>query len=94
MPIKVLFVCHGNIQYTENILKRPKNNGIEGVRFENCTFFTPLETRKPKRKTRPIEEAGDLKVPCFFGQYCALFGTKHSIIPNKMLTLFGIMVIL
>ena len=52
-------------EYTEKILKHPKNKGIEGVRFEIYTFFAPLETRKPKRKTRPIEEAGDLKVPCF-----------------------------
>jgi len=52
-------------EYTEIILKRPKNKGIEGVRFEIYTFFTPLETRKPKRKIIPIEEAGDLKVSCF-----------------------------
>ena len=52
-------------QYTEIILKRPKNKGIEGVRLEIYTFFTPLETRKHKRKTRTIDEAGDLKVPCF-----------------------------
>ena len=56
--IRVLFICHGN--YTERILKHPKNTGIEGARFEIYTFFTPLETRKPKRKTIPIEEAGDL----------------------------------
>ena len=42
-------------KYTERILKRPKNKGIEGVRLEIYTFFTPLETRKPKRKTIPIE---------------------------------------
>ena len=52
-------------QYTERILKRPKNKGIEDIRLEIYTFFTPLETRKPKRKTIPIEEAGDLKVSCF-----------------------------
>ena len=46
-------------------LKRTKNKGIEGAGFEIYTFFTPLETRKPKRKTIPIEEAGDLKVSCF-----------------------------
>ena len=51
-------------EYTEIILKRPKNKGIEGVRFEIYTFFTPLETRKPKRKTIPIDEAG--VVPCFY----------------------------
>ena len=44
-------------QYTEKILKRLKNKGIEGVRFEIYTFFTPLETRKPKRKTIPIEKS-------------------------------------
>lgn len=81
-------------QYTENILKHPKNKGIEGTRFEIYTFFIPLETHKPERKGRPIEEAGDLKVSCFFEQYCALFGTKHSIIPNKTLTLFGTIVIM
>ena len=43
-------------QYTERILKRPKNKGIEDVRLEIYTFFTPLETRKPKRKTIPIEK--------------------------------------
>ena len=53
-------------QYTEKILKRLKNKVIEGARFEIYTFFTPLETRKHKRKTRPIEEAGDLKVSCFY----------------------------
>jgi hypothetical protein len=52
-------------QHTEKNLKRPKNNGIEGTRFEISTFFTPLETRKPKRKTMPIEEAGNLKIPLF-----------------------------
>ena len=52
-------------QYTEIILKRPKKKGIEGAGFDIYTFFTPLETRKPKRKTIPIEEAGDLKVSCF-----------------------------
>ena len=52
-------------QYTEKILRRLKNKGIEGARFEIYTFFTPLETRKPKRKTIPIDEAGDLNVPCF-----------------------------
>lgn len=52
-------------QYTEIILKRPKNKEVEGTRFEIYTFFTPLETRKPKRKTIPIKEAGDLKVSCF-----------------------------
>ena len=36
-------------------LKRTKNKGIEGAGFEIYTFFTPLETRKPKRKTIPIE---------------------------------------
>ena len=44
-------------QYTEKILKHPKNKGIEGARFEIYTFFTPLETRKPKRKTIPIEKS-------------------------------------
>jgi len=29
------------------------------------TFFTPLETRKPKRKTIPIDETRELKVPLF-----------------------------
>lgn len=53
-------------QYTERILKCPKNKGIEDVRLEIYTFFTPLETHKPKRKTIPIEEAGDLKVSCFY----------------------------
>ena len=53
-------------QYTEKILRRLKNKGIEGARFEIYTFFTPLETRKPKRKTISIEEAGDLKVSCFY----------------------------
>ncbi len=52
-------------QYSERILKRPKNKGVEGTRFEIYTFLTPLETHKYKRKTRPIEEAGDLKVSCF-----------------------------
>ena len=52
-------------QYTEKILKHPKNKGIEDIRLEIYTFLTPLETRKPKRKTIPIEEAGDLKVSCF-----------------------------
>ena len=52
-------------QYTERILKRPKNKGVEDVRLEIYNFFAPLETRKHKRKTRPIEEAGDLKVSCF-----------------------------
>jgi hypothetical protein len=44
-------------QYTERILKRPKNKGIEDVRLEIYTFFTPLETRKPKRETLPIEKS-------------------------------------
>ena len=44
-------------EHTEKNLKRPKNNGIEGTRFEISTFFTPLETRKPKRKTIPIEKS-------------------------------------
>ena len=44
-------------RYTEKILKRLKNKGIEGARFEIYTFFTPLETRKPKRKTIPIEKS-------------------------------------
>ena len=48
-------------QYTEKFLKRPKNKGIEGARYEIYTFFTPMETRKPKMKTIPIDEAGDLK---------------------------------
>ena len=60
-------------QYTERILKHPKNKGIEGTRFEIYTFFTPLETRKHKRKTRPIEEAGDLKVSCFYNNNMKIF---------------------
>ena len=38
-------------------------------------IFTHLETRKLKRKTIPIEEAGDLKVPCFI--------TKQKISPTS-----------
>ena len=52
-------------QYTVKILKHPKNKGIEGAGFEIYTFFTPLETRKPKRKTIPIDETRELKVPLF-----------------------------
>jgi hypothetical protein len=52
-------------QYTVKILKHLQNKGIKGARFEIYTFFTPLETRKPKRKTIPIDEAGDLKVTLF-----------------------------
>jgi hypothetical protein len=32
-----------------------------------------LETRKHKRKTRPIEEAGDLKVSCFYNNNMKIF---------------------
>ena len=60
-------------QYTERILKRPKNKGIEDIRLEIYTFFTPLETHKPKRKTIPIEEAGDLKVSCFYNNNMKIF---------------------
>ena len=63
-----LFCFHLPRQYSEKILKHLKNKGIEGTRFEIYTFFTPLETHKPERKARPIEEAGDLKVSCFFEQ--------------------------
>ena len=31
-------------------------------------IFTHLETRKLKRKTIPIEEAGDLKVPLLYNK--------------------------
>ena len=70
-------------QYTERILKRPKNKGIEDVRLEIYTFFTPLETRKPKRKTIPIEEAGDLKVSCFYNFLLAILLKKVYTIFNK-----------
>ena len=60
-------------QYTEKILRRLKNKGIEGARYEIYTFFTPLETRKPKRKTIPIDEAGDLKVSCFYNNNMKIF---------------------
>jgi hypothetical protein len=70
-------------EHTEKNLKRPKNNGIEGTRFEISTFFTPLETRKPKRKTIPIEEAGDLKVSCFYNFLLAILLKKVYTIFNK-----------
>ena len=70
-------------QYTEKILKCPKNKGIEGAGFEIYTFFTPLKTRKPKRKTIPIEEAGDLKVSCFYNFLLAILLKKVYTIFNK-----------